>query len=75
MTRTELFSAIRERGYEEEFIDDLNQDTTGTANQLIQMMCSGQEKEAWELIEKLYDEFTYFNTFDDDIIVYLTNEA
>ena len=75
MTRIELFSAIRERGYEEEFIDDLKQDTTKTVNQLIRMIDSGNEKTAWHEIDRLHDEFTYFNTFDDDIIVYITNEA
>ena len=56
------------------FIDDLKQDTTKTVNQLIRMMNLGYEKEAWQEIERLHDEYVFFNSYDDDMIVLMTNE-
>ena len=78
MTKNELFSAMREHGYSEpEFFSDLEADErqTGTIKQLIQLMDSGESDKAWQKIELLFDEYTYFNEYADDEIVLLTNEA
>ena len=72
MTKNELFSAMREHGYSEpEFFSDLEADEelTGTINNLIRLMGSGETCKAWEEIEKLHDEFIYFGTMGDESII------
>ena len=78
MTKTELFTAMREHGYTDPaFYDDLEADeaTTGTLQYLIRLIESGQTEIAWTEIERLHDEFVYFNMNDDDILVFMVNEA
>jgi len=78
MTKKELFAAMQKSGYTEpDFFSELEEDepTTRTIQQLIRLMESGETVKAWDEIERLHDEFIYFGSFDDDLIVYTTNEA
>ena len=72
MTKDELYSAIQMKYHDPDFISDLKQDTTGTAQILCKMMNAGEDKAAWQEIEKLFDEYTYFALYDDDTIGFET---
>ena len=79
MTKSELYDTLREHGYTDpEFFTDLDEDTTGTVDRIISMIENGKSEEAWQEIENLYDEYTFFSVFDDDIDIitlFMTNEA
>lgn len=71
MTKEKLFTDMRKSGYTEpEFFSELEEveATTGTIQQLIRLIESGEAVEAWETIEQLYNHFALFGSFDDDLI-------
>lgn len=69
MTRSNLYAAISSKFANPEFIEYLQQDTTGTILRLVKMFNARQEEAAWLEIEKLFDEFTFFHSFSNENIV------